>query len=405
LGNFYTYTVIPNERKIIVDILINYLKEQTTTKSNKDEDNKFLISALNALINISMGDNEKFLLDGGAIPLLLSLVDSSDTNVWKNAVHILSNICYIESVEDKNSIINYGIFDVFYKKLLEISPFPPQKIISSNYYSIYCIILGIANLLISNPSGVTSFLKTPLIPLLLHTLNSTILIGNTSSDKDIGKIQLYTCECFLNCICISHKNTLSLVKMKVIDSLLNFIEMYINEIKENKILLNKQLVKVISIIFFNTGYYGSTAGSKEEKNKFKNYFDENNRLNKLLNLFKYLISQTLSPTQKETINNISVTICCLLKNEKPPLCYGCVLQYMNNFKSSPPPTSGYYFPLYANEVWNEMSKADECLWNSYQFRELIVVENFDIKNGLLGLHQYSYLNIIQFLNSSVVRKV
>jgi hypothetical protein len=35
-------------------------------------------------------------------------------------VLLLSNICGIKSVEDKNSIINCGIFDIFHKKLLEI---------------------------------------------------------------------------------------------------------------------------------------------------------------------------------------------------------------------------------------------------------------------------------------------
>jgi predicted nucleic acid-binding OB-fold protein len=79
------------------------------------------------------------------------------------------------------------------------------------------------------------------------------------------------------------------------------------------------------MIFFNTGMDGSETGSKKEKNKYKSYFDENNRLNKLLNLFKYLISQILSPIQKETINYIFIKICKLLKNERPPLCYGCIL--------------------------------------------------------------------------------
>jgi hypothetical protein len=153
--------------------------------------------------------------------------------------------------------------------------------------------------------------------------------------------------------------------MKVIDSLLNIIEMYINEIKKEKILLNEETVKSISIVFFNTGFDGSTSGSKEEKNKFKNYFDENNRLNKLLNLFKYLISQTLSPTQKETVNHISITICFLLKNETPPPCYGCVLEYVNNLKSSPSPTSGYDFSSSAKYSWNEMLNPDECL-SSYK---------------------------------------
>jgi hypothetical protein len=72
-------------------------------------------------------------------------------------------------------------------------------------------------------------------------------------------------------------------------------------LKKKKILLNEETVETISIIFFNIGLDGSTAGSEEEKNKFKNYFDENNRLNILVNLFKYLISQILSPIRKEII--------------------------------------------------------------------------------------------------------
>jgi hypothetical protein len=156
LGNFYIYVVIPNEGKIIINILINYLKEQSTKKSNEDENNGLMISVLNAFVNITVEvENEKVVFDGGIIPLLLPLVDSSDTNVWKNIVLLLSNICNIKSVEDKNSIINCGIFDVFHKKLLEISPFPPQKMISSNYFSISLIIIGIANLLTSNGFVVT----------------------------------------------------------------------------------------------------------------------------------------------------------------------------------------------------------------------------------------------------------
>jgi hypothetical protein len=129
--------------------------------------------------------------------------------------------------------------------------------------------------------------------------------------------------------------------MKVIDSLLKIIEMYINEIKTKKILLNEKTVETISMIFFVTENNGSNAVSKKEKNNFKNYIDENNRFNVLVNLFKYLISQIPSSIQKETINHISITICFLLKNERPPLCYGFIIEYVNNFKSSPSPTSGY----------------------------------------------------------------
>jgi hypothetical protein len=52
--------------------------------------------------------------DGEIIHLLLPLVNSSDTNVWENTVVLLCDICNIKSVEDKNSIINCGIFDVFH---------------------------------------------------------------------------------------------------------------------------------------------------------------------------------------------------------------------------------------------------------------------------------------------------
>jgi hypothetical protein len=37
--------------------------------------------------------------------------------------------------------------------------------------------------------------------------------------------------------------------MKVIDSLFNIIEMYINEIKKKKIILNEETVQTISMIF------------------------------------------------------------------------------------------------------------------------------------------------------------
>jgi hypothetical protein len=171
--------------------------------------------------------------------------------------------------------------------------------------------------------------------------------------------------------------------MKVIDSLLNIIEMYINEIEKKKILLNEKTVKSISMIFFNMGL-----------NEFKDYFDKNNRLNELLNLFKYLISQTLSPIQKETTNYISITICLLLKNERPPLCYGCVLEYVDNIKSSLSLTSGDDFPSTAKDSWDAMLEADSCL-----------PEDFRVENGVLGLDRDCYLSVTKFLDSSTVRKV
>jgi hypothetical protein len=116
---------------------------------------------------------------------------------------------------------------------------------------------------------VTSFFNTALIPLLLHTLHSTISIGNTSSNKNIGNTQLNICKHFLRCADHCYEDILLLVKMEVTDSLLNIIEMYINEIKTKKILLNEEIIKTISIILFNTRLYQSTAGYEKEKTNSK----------------------------------------------------------------------------------------------------------------------------------------
>jgi hypothetical protein len=51
-----------------------------------------------------------------------------------------------------------------------------------------------------------------------------------------------------------------------------------------------------------------------------------------------------------------------------------------------------------------MLKANECLW-SYLFKEIIVVQDLEVENGLLGLDRDVYLSIVKFLDSSTVRKV
>jgi hypothetical protein len=43
--------------------------------------------------------------------------------------------------------------------------------------------------------------------------------------------------------------------------------------------------------------------------------------------------------------------------------------------------------------------------NSFTFEEIIVVEKFEVGNGVLGLDRDCYLNLIKFLDSLVVRKV
>jgi hypothetical protein len=43
--------------------------------------------------------------------------------------------------------------------------------------------------------------------------------------------------------------------------------------------------------------------------------------------------------------------------------------------------------------------------NNCEFKEIIVVEDFEVKNGVLGLDRDIYLSIVKFLDSSILRKV
>jgi hypothetical protein len=43
--------------------------------------------------------------------------------------------------------------------------------------------------------------------------------------------------------------------------------------------------------------------------------------------------------------------------------------------------------------------------NSCEFKEKTVFEDFEIENGVLGFKRDVYLNIVKFLNSSILRKV
>jgi hypothetical protein len=43
--------------------------------------------------------------------------------------------------------------------------------------------------------------------------------------------------------------------------------------------------------------------------------------------------------------------------------------------------------------------------SSCEFKEIIVLKGFEVKNGVLGLERDVYLSIVKFLDSSILRKV
>jgi hypothetical protein len=45
------------------------------------------------------------------------------------------------------------------------------------------------------------------------------------------------------------------------------------------------------------------------------------------------------------------------------------------------------------------------IMNSCKFKEIIILEKFEIENGMLGLDRDCYLSIVKFLDSSILREV
>jgi hypothetical protein len=43
--------------------------------------------------------------------------------------------------------------------------------------------------------------------------------------------------------------------------------------------------------------------------------------------------------------------------------------------------------------------------NSSEFKEIIIIKDLDIENGVLGLDRDCYLSIVKFLDSSNLREV
>jgi hypothetical protein len=43
--------------------------------------------------------------------------------------------------------------------------------------------------------------------------------------------------------------------------------------------------------------------------------------------------------------------------------------------------------------------------SEFQFQEIIVFKDYEIKNGVLGLDRDCYLSVVKFLDSSILRKV
>jgi hypothetical protein len=265
-------------------------------------------------------------------------------------------------VEAKNTIIKKDIFNILYRRLSELSPSPPQQMKPDDYYSVSCIVYSIRNLLSSNPSDVIPFLNSPLIPVIGWTLESSMSLLNTSSDKDIQDIFMSICSSFHSCAVLPYENIIRFMEMKGGDLVLSVVEKYVEEIKENRKKLDEVGVENASISIYNVAICAFDKSGVGKRNEMENVFEENNKFNRMVYLCKYLISQPpSSPEQRRITDRISLAICYLLKSKKPSPSLGCILSYVDNLKTSPPYPNGYDISINAKSVWNNMTGADECL--------------------------------------------
>jgi hypothetical protein len=58
-----------------------------------------------------------------------------------------------------------------------------------------------------------------------------------------------------------------------------------------------------------------------------------------------------------------------------------------------------------NEYLDDDLENPQSNINSCKFKEIVVVDGFEVENGVLGLERDMYLSIVKFLDSSILRKV
>jgi hypothetical protein len=220
LGKFYYDLEIPKKGIIIIDIFLNSLKDYNSKGQNKSEENHIL-NLLRVIADIITNErNKQIFFDKRIMDILLVLISNSQNPILPKAVSLLMNICSIPSVEAKNTIIKKDIFNILHKRLSELSPSPPQQMKPDDYYSVYYIVDLVNNLLSSNPSGVIPFLNSPLIPVFSWTLESSMSLLSTSSDKNIQDIFRFICLSFSYCAQLPYENVIRFMEMRRINRLI-----------------------------------------------------------------------------------------------------------------------------------------------------------------------------------------
>jgi hypothetical protein len=330
-------------------IILKKLKEGLEHNLSSPNINIFI----NSLLSISsLIENEEFLVDLDIIPLLFSFINQNKTEVSRNALFLLCNICSVPDKTKKNMIINLGVFQFFSLKLLELSFSTSSLLIPDNIIVLLKISHKISNLLKENEEGVRRFLDSPLIPCLLQIFRLETSIENTENGlshiNEIIEIQKNIINSFCECT-YSLDNTSSLINHGILELLLMVLEKKMND--DNDVIKNESssLLLKITEIGFKEG-----EGVKYQKNKFQIDFNKINGLNRLINIYDMFEHV---PIKKYFVNNVVLSVLYLLKQEKPPKsCYN-LLKYASWLKDCLYSDFGKLF----TKAWKEITDPDSII--------------------------------------------
>jgi hypothetical protein len=288
LGRFCSFLKIQPEYETIITTLNLGLTNPLTT-TNKLHIDHIICS----LISLSLDtENEEILIDCGVIPNIIPLIKNEDSEIWKDSIILVSNISFVNSIEKKLKIINTGLFDVFYEKMLQISPQPPALISFDNFYSLSRICLCVYRLVSNkNFTGVDSFLKTPLIRCLLWTLRSVSSVAITPSCTDnVVKLQKWICSCFLKCVKSSFEHCHLFINFGVIDELFELVEIHIREAKQKRKGMNQFVVKTSLNVLSNITLQGFKTAESNNKNVFCDVFNSIKGVERMVKIFDFFSS-------------------------------------------------------------------------------------------------------------------
>jgi hypothetical protein len=242
--------------------------------------------------------------------------------------------------------------------LLEISPSPllPSEIESDKYYIISRICAGICGVLRKNEEGVNDMICcSPLIKYLLSLLESTssktVGVGTTITPHIyITDIEKYICWCFNECTFFSYQQCSKFVEYNIINVMIEFIEKHINKQKKNNEKLDNEIIKIALNILYNITNIGYKESKEEEKNKFRNFFDEITGINRMYELFQFFNNliendenKDENDKEREIVDYISIIIYYLLKSDINTPLYKDVMIHLHNLRSSGSRTPGLDF--------------------------------------------------------------